>query len=1771
MMQEAPATGHSQTAMPLFAATASPFTPPSNIGALAMISGEIHASLMQVQQSLQEAQVADDAAAVLAMTRARAGMHQVHGALLMLEIDGVDVLSSALENLLLRVVNGQHPLDATLVRVAAQTCQALHEYLQQLLGGALPQPLRLFPYYQELLQASGVERVNAADLFHAGVQLQRQPVPDQLDAAALPAATLTQADDAGNWLMLRQRFEKALLQYLKQPAGGSVAAMRDVIATVTQRQAGQAWYAFWWVMHGFADAVATHQLDNEFSTKQLFGRINMQLQRLSKATFCGNDSVLNDALFQLARIETPAPLQQAIRSAYGLDGLVPVNFQQKRYCRTDPAAWQSARSQLAHIKNDWNHIAQGTPDAQGAPGQLAAFAQAVQKLAAACLKLDAPLLSDLLAQLIMLARAPHAPADGSDGGANEAWCLEIAAALLVVESGLSDGRHAPEQDALRVAAMLARLQRLAAGAPVVETLAAAIEDHSSLAQQPAIDAVVEEMQSGLREVESLLEAFFRQESQAGALSDLLPRLRQIEGALAMLEQQAAVSAIEDARRVVGELAQGLIAPDAQAFDLLAKNVGALGLFMEALQCNAEQAKQQFSFNGQTRSFYVHDAVFDHVLHDAPAPVASGEAVTLTAAEAPRLAASVASMALAAPVAAQIEQTAQLAGVATLSADEVELREIFFSEAREVVCLINDTLAALHIEPASLEPMTLLRRYFHTLRGSARMVGLTEFSTAAGEIEQRLDRQLLEQAPADPASIGFFQLASNEVSDWLDELELNGSSTRHAAGFGPALQLRASRALALPGQPATVSDPATQAGTKQIGSLHINLPLYIIFRAETEELVRLLSQEIAAWRHAPDGAVSVRAVHAAHSLAGSSATVGLKPVHEVAFEIEAILQHQVRKPVKMAAYEFDMLSQATDCISHMLEQFSASQMPDCEPAMVQILQRVLHDIDCRCDAGLEHSALLARDLPGAAMTNPADASLALLPLPLPQILPANAFLAARFEAGGYHGYQGNQGESVSLFEVADVPDADLLPVFLEEAQDALPLLGQTLREWRRTPSDTAQAQALLRMAHTLKGSARMAGAMRLGQHLHKMEATIEQCVQNQPVASPVFDELLGQHDRVLQLLEQLRDPARHEDREPDAIASLAAAAATAPGVPVTAALVRVRTELLDRLVNQAGEVSISRSKLETELASLHQSLADLGDNVTRLRSQLREIEMQAESQINAQVSPAVERAFDALEFDRFTRLQELTRMMAESVDDVITVQQSLNSSLASASVGLAAQGRLTRALQQNLLQVRMVQFGSIADRLYRVVRQTAKEVGKRVNLDIRGAGLEVDRSVLERMAAPFEHLLRNAIVHGIEQEAARRSAGKSQIGELQIELRQEGNEIVAQFADDGCGLDFSAIRARGRACGLLGAEDAVPDAELIELIFNPGFSTAGAVTEAAGRGIGMDAVRSAAAGLGGTVAITSRAGSGMQVTIRLPLTLAVTQVVLVTIGRRTYALPSMLVEQVIELKPAAFASARAAAAVNWHGQAVALHALAHLLGEASDHGLPAAAEAPNTPVLILRHGVQRLAVHVDAIVGNREVVVKNTGPQLARVAGMTGATVLGSGEIVLIINPLQLEQELLARPAGLDACAAAPESTGAALIMVVDDSLTVRRVTQRLLVREGYQVVLAKDGVDALEHLQTVVPDVMLVDVEMPRMDGFDLTRNMRNDVRTHAVPVIMITSRTAGKHRDVALALGVTAYFGKPFQEADLLKAISRVLLATRQGADAAAAGSNEVSDEPQH
>lgn len=766
------------------------------------------------------------------------------------------------------------------------------------------------------------------------------------------------------------------------------------------------------------------------------------------------------------------------------------------------------------------------------------------------------------------------------------------------------------------------------------------------------------------------------------------------------------------------------------------------------------------------------------------------------------------------------------------------------------------------------------------------------------------------------------------------------------------------------------------------------------------------------------------------------------------------------------------------------------------------------------------------------------------------------------------------------------DTEILAFFVEEASELLSAIGSGLRAWRADPSDIGASQQLLRVLHNFKGSAHTVGAVHLYQLAHDMEDRVEALADHGDAPAVLFDALDERFDYLALATEALQkgQPVQSQPRSdaadtgtqtlaPDLLSSdrtsdalvqtleftpLSSRAAQLPdatlalggsGVRDHQALLRIHAEVADRLVNQAGEISIARSRIETEMEAFERGLSDLAVTTDRLREQLHEIAIQAESQLQSRLSQVKsdDANFDPLEFDRYTRLQELTRMLAEGVGDVATVQQGLARTLEHTTASLDEQRRIDREHHRDLMRLRAAPFSTITERLHRAVRQAARESGKKVELTIRGGHVEINRTVLERMIAPLEHVLRNAVVHGIEPIEERRRAGKPETGMVTVALRPEATEIRLTVSDDGAGLDVARIRDKALARGLITPEQPHLDEELMQLIFSHGLSTAEEITGLSGRGVGMDIVMSELGAIGGRVKVTSKRGIGAYFSFFLPVTLGITQALLVRAGIDVFPIPTVLVGQVLAGRSAHDQAGRLRESIEHLGRQYKVHYLPVLLGK-----LDATAEGTRASrVLLLRAGDERVAVLVDEVLGSREIMVKHVGAQIGSVQGILGATVLGDGRGVLIINPIEFARrgDLRAIPAAgaphpAEASARTDFSQGA-LVLVVDDSLTVRKFTTRLLAREGFRVATARDGVEALDQVKVALPDVILLDIEMPRMDGFELTRVLHSDPRTAGIPIIMITSRTAEKHRQYAMDLGVRVCLGKPYSERDLVTHIA--------------------------
>ncbi|GAB3369358.1 Hpt domain-containing protein [Spongiibacter taiwanensis] len=776
---------------------------------------------------------------------------------------------------------------------------------------------------------------------------------------------------------------------------------------------------------------------------------------------------------------------------------------------------------------------------------------------------------------------------------------------------------------------------------------------------------------------------------------------------------------------------------------------------------------------------------------------------------------------------------------------------------------------------------------------------------------------------------------------------------------------------------------------------------------------------------------------------------------------------------------------------------------------------------------------------------------------------------------------------------DDMDPEILQVFLEEAGDLLEVIDQSIHSWSENGQDLSALDKIQRSLHTLKGGARLAGLSALGDVSHEFETAITDALGQSEQDHPALLAQLNQYqDQLVQMVDGARQPASVSvapvSAEPEArhsdLAEFDFAKAFAPKAQPKQSdallvggeeegtglaplrgpqeMIKVSSQLLERLINLAGETSISRARSEEQVGEIQASLEEMEITVERLQDQVRRMDMETEAQIlfrQEQVGSEGADGFDPLEFDRYSQLQQYSRSLLESASDLTDLRSTLLEKSRDMETLLLQQSRIHADLQEGLMRSQMVHFSRMVPRLRRGVRQLASELGKRVEFKVYNADGEMDRRVLERIIPALEHMLRNSIDHGIEPEAARLAAGKAAAGEVAMRFDRQGGDVVIAISDDGGGVNLAAVRDKALKMGLITEDAVLSERQLLEYIFHAGFSTASNLTQISGRGVGMDVVRAEIKQLGGTIDIRTEAGRGTRFEVRLPFTVSVNRALMVSAAGEPYAVPLNNIEGIVRVSPYELEVYYQddLHLFEYAGQQYHLRYLGGLVGQATPK---LEGQVDLKPVLLIRNAEPPTAVQVDSLMGSREVVVKSLGPQFASVPALSGAAVMGDGQVVVILDMLAAIRADSARrlQAGDDARLPAQPVSGNLLVMVVDDSVTVRKVTSRLLERQRMDVLLARDGMEAVTLVQDIerLPDVVLLDIEMPRMDGFEVLVRLRGNPRTQDIPVIMISSRTGEKHRQRADALGVQQFLGKPYQETQLLQAISQVSQAVQVNAN---------------
>ena len=1856
---------------------------------LSFIKTEVDYALKLVRDSIAKFTAAPENAAVLGVCPGQ--LHQVSGALRIVGLNGATRFSETIEGSFTGLPQAR-PSKAT-IEVIDRAVLALKEYVDDLARGQPDAPLRLFPTYRELGSLQGKSDLSEKDLFFPDLEPQPPAHPNPKKLSKEQLGPFLQGE--------RARFQRGLLGMLRnQPDGLKEmhAALDGFYQVAPQLPEPR---ALWWVAQGLVEGLAKAP-DAEWlaTAKALCNKIDFQMRDLAGGAGKVNEVLLRDIMYLIAKSKPISNRLREVRHLYRLDSLFPApsvpGLMEFDLDWLGPAL-DDLRSRLEALKGGWVEYISAEQ------GSAARFRELVGSFKAKARDLGNQHLVKLLDAISLVAARipdPYPPT-------GQLMVIEMASAFLLVEHVIEKFTEPAADLEQQIAIMGGWLLDAAKGKSTGEPPPGMRADLSQQVGALQLRAQVsKEILTNLQHVEQALDAFARDPAKRATLPALKPHLRQINGALYVLRFQRAAEALALCESMINECAKPDYPGAEDDMDWIAEGLSSIGFYLDPCVRGREPADQaiQLFFDrikkrgvaAQQQPVALQPAADELAIIEAAvaampqnAPGAQPPTVVLRAplpaeaaktvvVRAPVPADPTKTVVMHTPVPADSTKTAVMhapvepstvvlnapvpleqplappaapaapAAAAPQAGADAELLAIFLEEAGEVLLSIDEALALCREEPQNFDQLTRIRRGFHTLKGSGRMVGLMGLGEVAWEIEQVMNQQLERKEPATKALLDLIMMASAAFTEWVGQLRENKPLVlkgEHIVDFArkvksgevtaavheapavlaaakpaaapasepaiePLIELElpaaaepsppevdldaikeAIEALELEPAPAPASSapapaPVAEAEEVEIDGMRMSRSFFDIYLNESAQHVATLEAEYTGWRATPGGDASHEFLRAAHTLSSSSRTAGFSEIADLAGAVEhwipyarQVVEESEARPVQTAIVK---LREMVDAVMQRRPAKTAKK----EVSRLQDLTEKLQSAVVPPVKSQAAGEPLTIARPPKAPPVPAGEPLTTTARP-PKAPAASGPLTTTARPPKAPGGSGPltttakppkapsgsgpltgtkapapAASGKELRKMHDDIDPQLLPIFLEEAQELLPHLGSDLREMKANPADEKVRQSLMRVLHTFKGSARMAGAIRLGELTHLMESRLETAIEANQFTAELFEELEAKMDRLSLDLERMRTGEPSTIAKAPVAAPVAGSAAPqeAPAraeAPLAgpAAMLRVNADTLDNLINNSGEVAIARSRIEAELRTVKQTLNDLNESIARMRGQVREVEIQAEAQMQSRAAVADEmnRQFDPLEFDRFTRLQELTRLMAESLHDVSSIQQTLVKNMGETDAALLAQSRTSRDVQQELMRMRAVPFSNLDERLYRIVRQVARELDKKAELVIEGSEVELDRSVLEKIGAPLEHMLRNSVGHGLELPAARVADGKQETGRITITLRQESNEIALIVSDDGAGLDLGKLHRKALEKGVMAPGKEPTEVELMNLVFASGLSTAETVTELSGRGVGMDVVRNDITSIGGRIDIATARGKGTTFTIYLPLTLAVTQAVLVRSGTRVLAVSSAMVEQVLRLKSDALAALYEKKVVETQDRQYPLHYIQLLLGTAE----PTEAQAYNS-VLLLRSGIQRIALHVDEMLGTQEIVVKNVGPQLSRVPGVGGATVLPDGRIALIINPVHLAQRLRVATARVEvaepvAAAAAPARPAVPIILVVDDSLTVRKITSRLLEREGYQVLTAKDGVDALEQIRDILPSVMLVDIEMPRMDGFELTRNVRADPRTQNIPIIIISSRTADKHRDTAAQLKVNEFLGKPYQEAELLGHIARFIAADPQ------------------
>ncbi|MFZ0022608.1 Hpt domain-containing protein [Acinetobacter sp.] len=969
-------------------------------------------------------------------------------------------------------------------------------------------------------------------------------------------------------------------------------------------------------------------------------------------------------------------------------------------------------------------------------------------------------------------------------------------------------------------------------------------------------------------------------------------------------------------------------------------------------------------------------------------------------------------------------------------------------------------------------------------------------------------------------------------------------------------------------------------------------LLSIFLEEADELLAGIDEDLNIWSKKQDDTTSLNnLMRHLHTLKGGANMIAASHIGLIAHELESIYERVIRQQIAVTPALIQIIRLVQDNISDRIQSIREDGIDYPATEAIAILQNIQALVSGQVFAAVESANILVEvaEVEATSISEPQLEESATTEQPATDLAEAEELLEILESPEATENTPVERSEEDELKSIVEES-------FLEESEEILANAEKLFNQWFDQRSDRSLLLQLQRAAHSIKGGARMIDVEEVASIAYELETTFEQFAVYQ-FNSNAYDGLL---QKTLVWLRQAIFQRDYSGFEPlhsslkkiayvDVTAQLPERLAKTDNLVVSTdfgfvegdgteppqmmgewansgtsdsnnEMIRISADLVEKMIDLSGENSINRSRIEMDLGQLGNTLNEMELAIKRLADQLRRMEGELESQIIAKHGSENSRYadFDPLEMDQYSSLNQLSKSLAESASDLVDFKSTLADKIRETEGLLLQQSRIQAEIQESLMRTRLVPFDRMLPRLQRIVRQTSTTLNRPAELIVQNTEGELDRNILERLVTPFEHMLRNAIDHGLEDTADRIALNKPEVGSIVLNISRQGTDVIVSFSDDGKGIDAEKIREKALSLDLIKADQVIDQEDILQFIFHPGFSTAKAVTQISGRGVGLDVVQSEIKSLGGHVSVSSQLGQGTIFTIRVPTTVAVSDALMVKVGDQQYAISLAQIDRIVRIAPTTLESYFNSKDDYFKidGENYKLRYLSEFVG---NQPIPRLNNVGHSlPVLLIKgNSGQTIALLVDQLVGSRaQIVVKPIGQQFANVGVVAGATILGDGQVCLILDGQNVARQIQAtqRVKQLnDQRDGSRNSNARRLVMIVDDSVTVRKVTSRLLERQGYDIVTAKDGVDAIEQLENVRPDLMLLDIEMPRMDGFEVTNLVRHHDIHRDLPIIMITSRTGEKHRERAFSLGVTHYMGKPFQEAELLANIQQ-LIAEKQG-----------------